>query len=214
MDLPHWLSTRTEDKIDQPIFLSDRYRLACRLIAVRLPAQVAAERRRRLRREARKKGQTVSGARLQLAAWTIFVTNVPPAKLSVEEVLVIGRCRWQIELLFDLWKTHGKVGQSRSTQPWRILCEVYAKLLAMLIQHWLLLVSCWRYPDRSWRKAAKTIQRYACQILNSLSVRVRLEKVIRIVQQCLTTGCRINKRKATPHAFQLLLAFPAENALA
>jgi len=214
LDLPHWLSTQTANEIDRPIFLSDRYQLACRLIAVRVPAQVAVERRRRLRREARKKGQTVSRARLQLAAWTILVTNVPVSKLSVQEALVLGRCRWQIELLFDLWKTQGKVDQSRSRQPWRILCEVYAKLLAMLIQHWLLLVSCWQYPDRSWRKASKTIQRYASQILGSLAVRARLEKVILMIQHCLTTGCRINKRKASPHAFQLLLAFSAENALA
>lgn len=214
LDLPHWLSTQTATEIDRPIYLSDRYQLPCRLIAVRVPAQVAAERRRRLRREARKKGQTVSRARLQLAAWTIFVTNVPVSKLSVQEVLVIGRCRWQIELLFDLWKTQGKVGQSRSAQPWRILCEVYAKLLAMVIQHWLVLVGCWQYPDRSWRKASKTIRRYASQMLSALAVRAHLEKVIRMIQHCLTTGCRINKRQATPHAFQLLLAFSAENALA
>lgn len=214
LDLPHWLSTQTANEIDRPIVLSDRYQLPCRLIAVRVPAQVATERRRRLRREARKKGQTVSRVRLQLAAWTIFVTNVPVEKLSVEEALVLGRCRWQIELLFDLWKTQGQVGHSRSTQPWRILCEVYAKLLAMVIQHWLVLVGCWHHPDRSWRKASKTIRRYASQLLSSLAVRAHLEKVVLMIQHCLTTGCRINKRKATPHAFQLLLAFSAENALA
>ncbi|MBI5350142.1 MAG: IS4 family transposase [Chloroflexi bacterium] len=214
LDLPHWLATQTANELDRTIFLSDRYYLPCRLIASRVPVEVAAERRRRLRREARKKGQTVSHARSQLAGWTIFVTNVPVEKLSSEEVLVIGRCRWQIELLFDLWKTHGKVGHSRSTKPWRVLCEVYAKLLAMLIQHWLLLVGCWCYPDRSLHKASKTIQRYACQILNSFSVRSRLEEVIIMIQHCLATGCRINKRKTTPHSFQLLLAFSAENVLA
>ena len=214
LDLPRWLSTQTANELDLTISLSDRYHLPCRLIASRVPVEVAAERRRRLRREARQKGQTVSRDRLQLAGWTIFVTNVPVEKLSIEEALVLGRCRWQIELLFDLWKTHGKVGHSRSRKPWRILGEVYAKLLAMVIQHWLLLVSCWQYPNRSLHKASKTIQRYACQILNSLSVRSRLEEVIMRIQQCLATGCRINKRKATPHSFQLLLAFSAENALA
>ena len=214
LNLLAWLSRQTTPQIDCPIQLSDSHPLPCRLIAVRVPASVAAERRRRLRRAARDKGQTVSRLSLQLAAWTLFVTNVPRAKLSVEEALVLGRCRWQIELLFDLWKTHGQVDQSRSRQPWRILCEVYAKLLAMVIQHWVLLVSCWHYPNRSWRKASKTIRRYASQMLTALRVRTQLEKVIRLIQKCLTTGCRINKRKAIPHAFQLLLAFPAENALA
>src|SRR5512135_207730 len=169
LELAHWLSKQTAPEIDRAIVLSDSHHLPCRLIAVRVPTKVAAERRRRLRRDARKKGQSVSHLSLQLAAWTLFVTNVPSAKLSVAEVLVVGQCRWQIELLFDLWKTHGKVDHSRSRQPWRILCEVYAKLLALVIQHWLVLVGCWQYPDRSWRKASKTIRRYALQILSTLA---------------------------------------------
>ena len=35
----------------------------------------------------------------------------------------------------------GYVDESRSAKPWRILCEVYAKLFAMLVQHWMFLVS-------------------------------------------------------------------------
>src|SRR6267143_1035265 len=49
------------------------------------------------------------------------------------------------ELLCKLWKSHGRVDESRSTKPWRILCAVDAKLLAMLVQHGVFLVSCWAY---------------------------------------------------------------------
>jgi IS4 transposase len=84
---------------------------------------------------------------------------VPPERLTLREALVLGRMRWQIELLFKLWKSHGHVDESRSTKPWRILCEVYAKLLAMLVQHWVFLVSLWAYPDRSLPKAAQTVQK-------------------------------------------------------
>ena len=67
-----------------------------------------------------------------LAAWTVYVTNVPVALLSLDEALVLARCRWQIELLFKLWKQEGRIDESRSEQPWRVLCEVYAKLLGMV----------------------------------------------------------------------------------
>jgi hypothetical protein len=211
---PTWLARQTAAEIELPIQLSDRYREPGRLLAVRVPQAVATTRRRQLRVQARKKGQTVSRARLALATWTIFVTNVPAEKLSVAEALVLGRCRWQIELLFDRWKTHGKVGQSRSAKPWRILCEVYGKLLAMVIQHWLLLVSCWRYPDRSLRKAMKTVRKYALQILIALPRTLQLAEIVALIQQSLRAGCRINKRRTTPHTFQLLLACPDDATLA
>jgi len=34
--------------------------------------------------------------------------------------------------------------------------KLYAKLLAMIVQHWVFLVTCWQYANRSFQKAAKT----------------------------------------------------------
>src|SRR5262249_60273548 len=103
-------------------------RLTARLLAVRVPQDVAETRRRRLRAAARDKGRQVSATRLALAAWTIFVTNVPVERLTLWEGLVLGRMRWQIELLFKLWKSQGRVDGSRSTKPWRIRGGAHAKL--------------------------------------------------------------------------------------
>ncbi|MEI8165483.1 MAG: hypothetical protein WCG26_03855 [Chloroflexales bacterium] len=49
---------------------------------------------------------------------------------------------WQIELLNKLWKRHGEVDETRGRRPARVLAEVYAKCIGMLIQHWLLLTGC------------------------------------------------------------------------
>ena len=65
-----------------------------------------------------------------------------------------------------------QIDQWRSQKPWRILCEVYAKLLAMLIQHWLMLVGCWAYPDRSLLKASRTIQAHAGALASALHDRL------------------------------------------
>jgi hypothetical protein len=107
-------------------------------MAVREPPELAAARRQRLREETTRKGQAVSVRRLALADWTLLVTNVPASRLSVEEALVLVRARWQIELLFKLWKDQGLLDESRSQKRWRRLCELYAKLLGLVLQHWLL----------------------------------------------------------------------------
>ena len=74
-------------------------RVPARLLATRVPQDVAAVRRRRLRAAAQKKGRQVSAVRLALAAWTVLVTNVPAARLTLREALVLARVRWQIEML-------------------------------------------------------------------------------------------------------------------
>jgi len=55
-------------------------------------------------------------------------------------------------------------GALRIPGAYYVMSEVYAKLIVMLIQHWILLVGCWQYPDRSLFKAVKTIQRHAMNL--------------------------------------------------
>lgn len=127
-DVPRLLATHGGGAVAVPVFLGAEHRLAARLLAVRVSDGVANARRRRIRAEAKRRGQTPSATRLAWADWTILVTDVPSELLSLREALVLARARWQIELLVTLWKSHGHVDESRSTTPWRILCEVYAKL--------------------------------------------------------------------------------------
>ena len=136
----------------------------------------------------------------------ILITNAPPELISLEAALVLGRVRWQIELLFKLWKSHGQIDESRSTKPWRILCDVYAKLLAMLVQHWVALIDLWGYPDRSLVKAAKTVAKYALQIATTLWQRERTLETLETISRCMSAGCRLDRRKHQPNTYQLLLA--------
>lgn len=61
-------------------------------------------------------------------------TNVSENKISAEQVLTIYRARWQIELLFKLYKSHIRLDKLKG-KPYRVLCELYAKLCAVLIFH-------------------------------------------------------------------------------
>jgi len=191
---------------DLTVELGVTQRLPARLLSIRVPQQVADQRRQRLREEAKRRGHTVSRARLALAAWTILVTNIPGELLSVQEAMVLARCRWQIELIFKLWKSYGQIDTWRSENPWRVLCEVYAKLIAMVIRHWLLLVGCWHRPDRSLLKAAKAVSSYATQLVCTFNSTQSLSNTIKSIRRCLLGRCRINKRKKNPHTYQLLLA--------
>ena len=205
LDLVAWLQQSHEETNDVPVLLGAQASLPARLLVVQVPAHVAEQRRRRLRHEARRKGQTVSKRALALAAWTLLVTNLPGELLTLQEALVLLRTRWQIELLFKLWKSLGRLDESRSAKPWRQMGELYAKMLVLLVQHWLLILSCWQYPDRSLTQAAQTIQRYATALALALACPHRLAEVMTSIQCCLQTGCRISRRRKHPSTYQLLL---------
>jgi hypothetical protein len=207
-DLPALMATQSAETLDLRIELGLQQRLPCRLLAQRVPASVAAKRRERMLDKARRRNRKVHPGHWALADWTIYVTNVPEEMLTRAEGLVLARCRWQIELLFKLWKSEGRIDESRSEKPWRILCEVYAKLLGMVVQHWILLVSCWSHANRSLVKASHTVRGHALQMAVVFGNRHLFCRILEVIRRCLTAGCRLNKRRRKPAAYQLLLNLP------
>jgi hypothetical protein len=196
------------------VWVGQGQRLSARLLVQRVPQEVADGRRRRIRKTARDKGVTPSAAALALAEWTILMTNIPPEKLSLAEALVLAKVRWQLELLFKLWKSHGQIDQWRTSKPARILCEVYAKLLSMVVQHWALVVGCWEFPDRSLVKAAQVVRDHAPELASARARVERLTEVLETMQQVLARTARMNTRKKHPNTYQLLLTLTTEPAQA
>lgn len=192
--------------VDVPVALGLAERVPGRLVARRVPPATAAQRRRQWRAEARREGRTVSKARLALADWDALFTTVPPGQLTAEEALTLLRARWQVELLFKLWKQHGRLAAWRSANPWRILCEVYAKLLAALIQHWCLLLACWADPCRSLVKAAALVRQHALALACARGRLARLRAALATLRDCLPQAGRVATRRDRPATAQRLLA--------
>lgn len=71
------LEESCSQEVEMPIFLGARHCIPARLLARKVPQEVADQRRRWFREDAQRKGKTVSAARMALASWTIFVTNAP-----------------------------------------------------------------------------------------------------------------------------------------
>ena len=204
LDLPRWLGRAGQPTVDATVQVGLRQRLPARLLAVRVPPAVADARRRKLRATAQRKGTQPPQATLALAGWTVYVTNVPTDRLSLVEAHALGRARWQIELLFKRWKSQGHLAAWRSAQPWRVLTELYAKLVGLVIQHWLLLLGCWAIPDRSLGRAEQTVRAHALGLLQSLDRPPRLRAALRALCRCLEVGHRLAKRKRRPSTYQLL----------
>jgi hypothetical protein len=180
--------------------------LRCRLLAEPAPPAVVAQRQQRLRERAKRKGQAVSREALALAAWTVVITNLDVSALSADEAWMLLRLRWQIELLFKLFKQQARLARSSSHQPERILCEIYAKLIGLILQHAVVLATAWDVPHRSLVKIARTVRHFTCLLAYSLQLpSPAFGHALQLLASVVPRACRLNKRKTQPSHFQRLL---------
>jgi hypothetical protein len=191
--------------VDVDVVLGEKERLPCRLIAVRVPTEVAARRRQQLREKARDHGREPSQEYLDLQDWTIFVTNCPRELLTWKEVVVLYRARWQVELLFKLWKSHNHLAELEThVPPQRQMAVLYAKLIAVIVQHWMLLITTWNDARRSLRKAAAILRDWIGSLSEVLDNRRRLTDFLGRLAAALAKTARVTRRTKHPSLFQLL----------
>jgi hypothetical protein len=204
LDLCRWLAGHQTPFIDERVLLGKRHHQPCRLIAWRVPQEMADRRRAKLRQEHKSKyGKEPSAERLALCDWTILVTNVPPELLSPQEAAILYRARWQVELLFKRWKTQDHVALLSGSTPVRQMVRVWSRLLAALVQHWLVIDQVWGDPTKSLSKVSEAIRDFVGRLAAALDEPGELQRVLADLAHVLAKTCRRNKR-SKPGTFELL----------
>ena len=91
-----------------------------------------------------------------------------------------------------------------STNPTRLRCLFFAKLLAILVAHWLMALDDRTFPERSLWQAAQVVRAFAFSLLDALLSLDRLDTLFLRLRSTLARACRLSKRKAHPLTFQRL----------
>jgi hypothetical protein len=188
-------------------------RLPMRLLLLRVPKKIADKRREDLLADAQRRQQPVSEETLRLADWTLVLTDAPAKRLRFEEALVLVRERWQMELVYKLWKQHGQIDEWHTADPWRVLCELYAKLIGVILQHWLIVLFAWHDPQRSLVKLAQVVRDTSWTLMEALAGQRSLRSALRLIGRRMRSGCQMNKRRKHPNSAQLLAREAVEWAL-
>jgi hypothetical protein len=206
LDMAAFLRRHAENGVvDVWVNVGQKERLRCRLIALRVPREVANLRRRRIRENARDHGREPTQEYLDLQEWTIFITNCPEELLTWREVVVLYRVRWQIELLFKLWKSHNRLAEREThAAVERQMAVLYAKLIGVIVQHWLLLTAVWSDGRRSLRRAAAILRNWIVLVVEVLDDLKRLCHLLHRIGGTISKSARVASRKKHPSSFQLL----------
>ena len=168
------------------------------------PSHASAYTSRETRPIAQRRTKTYSQAYLTLLEWTILITQVPASQLSFEQVMALYPIRWQIELVFKLWKSHARLASVGAWRPQRVLCHLYARLVALVLFHWL--VAPWRFGawgELSLTKAFQVLRRYPFRLAQAIvkgwqGMAAVLEKM---TSDFLRFACK-DKRQKSPSSFQ------------
>lgn len=201
--LHEFLQAQAAGRVDAWIRVGVHCRVRLRLLAWRVPEEVAARRRQRLRKRAQKSGRPVSAAQASLAAWNVLVTNAPPEQVSLREACVLARLRWQVELVFRLWKSAGGLDRCAGKRRERVLCEVVAKLLGLVVQHWALLTAG-PLLRQSQERGAKRVRASAARLARALGDVQALTAALQELRARLQRVAGKTRRRGRPAAFQLV----------
>lgn len=120
-------------RIEISVLIGAKERIPVRLVAELMPEAVYEERMRKVRKIHQKKGYQPSKDYEFMARFNLFITNVPQDVLPADVVSQLYRIRWQVELIFKIWKSVIGIHHAKNMKYIRWLCLLYFKLLLMLI---------------------------------------------------------------------------------
>ena len=102
----------------------------------------------------------------------------------------------------------GQVDEWQTKNEARILCEIKASLLAVLLQHWLMLLTCWDDPHRSSIGIGEMVRDQVVVLAHGFCGRLSLTQALRLVCEAIrqAAGRSIAGRTDRPSTSRLLLA--------
>jgi len=158
IELVKWLRTRKCTAVEREVLLGGRVKLPVRLVARQVSQTRADARRRQAKKKAKRQGKTCSADYLYLLGWDILVTNLSSDNWSLSQVFDLYGIRFQIEWMFRIWKTNLGIDMIGAWRIERVLCQLYAHLIGIILIHLLLTAWRWQAVEYSTVKIVQLIQ--------------------------------------------------------
>lgn len=117
------------------VFLGPKKNVKARLALFPVSSQTVEQRLRRAsKRGSRKTDKYQSSKEYKIKShYNLLITNAPMEVLSTIQIQQTYKLRWQIELIFKAWKSHGKIDNLKAMKKERFLCHLLAQFIWLSI---------------------------------------------------------------------------------
>ena len=121
------------DFIRKKVYLGSNDKLPVTLIFERVPDIIAAEKRRKLKKDAKRKGVVVREERLAFCDVNAYITNADNQLLPYTLIRSMYSIRWQIEIIFKSWKSTFNLNKIKPMKMERFECMMFGTLVKIII---------------------------------------------------------------------------------
>ncbi len=180
--------------IEMDIHAGKKERMPLRLIVSIIPEEVYQKRIRDAEKNNKSRGHNTSDDFKSRCRFNLFITKVKSEVLSAEEIIVLYKLRWQIELVFKIWKTTCKIDEIKPMKYERFTCILYAKLILIVLNQQLI----WNLKRYYYLKVGKILSLFKC----FTTLQSKFEKIYGIMK---------NKRKESEKNLQEIVKIFSSN---
>ena len=136
VDLEQLIDRLSEDEFfEADVKLGYKRRFPARLVVQRVPDAIAEQKRKELIAQKRFKSRKLSDRRIKLCALNVFITNLEAKEWPASQIQQLYKIRWQIELIFKIWKSHLSLEKVPKMNKYRFECSLYAMLIYISLNH-------------------------------------------------------------------------------
>jgi len=116
--------------LEKEVYIGKNEKFKSRMIVETLSNNQYEERIRKAEKTAKKKGRKLSESYKAKAAINIFITNTD---IEAKKVRRLYTLRWQIELMFKIWKSIGEINKVKKMKVERFESFLFAKLIWIVL---------------------------------------------------------------------------------
>ena len=116
--------------IEKDVFIGKKEKFKTKMIVELLPQEYYNERIRKANKDAQKKGRALTDKYKTKQAMNIYITNTD---ISFKNIRTLYTLRWQIELMFKIWKSIGEIDKVKKMKVERFESFLFAKLIWIVL---------------------------------------------------------------------------------
>lgn len=120
--------------IEMDVLVSKSKKKRYRLVVTILPEEEYQKRIRKVNKKNKESGHTTSKDYKARARFNMFITNVSSKIISMQELLLLYRIRWQIELTFKTWKSVCGIDKLQPMKYCRFICLLMTRLILIVLR--------------------------------------------------------------------------------
>ncbi|WP_139213357.1 IS4 family transposase [Bacillus sp. 5mfcol3.1] len=115
------------------VYVGSKDKLPTRIVVYRCTEEQKQKRQRDRAIREMKKGITYTDRTKLLQGITVYMTNIPSEWVPKEKIYDLYSLRWQIELLFKIWKSWFQIHRCKTIKQERLECHLYGQLISILL---------------------------------------------------------------------------------